>query len=70
MILVSLGGNESRLRQCICAIGYVFSECLKNNVNPFDFTDVVVDAHLSESTTDILQQSYDHIVLVVKIGKV
>ena len=69
MTLANLAMNESQLRQCICAIGYIFSECLKNNVNPFDFADAIVAIDFSELTIEILLQSYSHIVFLFKSVK-
>lgn len=57
--------DENKLEQCIFAIGYSFSECLKNHINPFDFMDVIGDACLNETASSILAQTYDHIVRIV-----
>ena len=60
--------DEDKLEQCIFAIGYSFSECLKNHVNPFDFANVIGDTHLNETALSILGQTYDQIVRILFKG--
>lgn len=64
LLVASLQLQEEELKHCIHAIGYIYSECLKNNVNPFDFADVIGDVHLDEKTIAILLQTYDEIVIM------
>lgn len=59
---MSTGVEGDVLEQCICAVGYILSECLKNHVNPFDFEGSIADAQLNEDIVVVLSQTYDHIV--------
>ena len=40
--------DSTTLDHCICGIGFLLSECLKHNVNPFDFSSSIEEAQLSE----------------------
>lgn len=59
---MSTGVKGEVLEQCICAVGYILSECLKNHVNPFDFEGAIADAQLNQDIVAVLSQTYDHIV--------
>ena len=61
-----MGIDENKLEQCIYAVGYMYFECMKNHVNPFDFAEVVSDAQLSEDIISILSQTYDYMVFLSK----
>ena len=58
----SVGVDSTTLDHCICGIGFLLSECLKHNVNPFDFSSAIEEAQLSEEAKTVLTQFYDHIV--------
>ena len=64
MNIASLSLDEGTLDHAVCAIGFLFSECFKHNVNPFDFSHAIDDAPISEELKAILSQFYDHIVYV------
>ena len=67
MSVASLSLNEETLDRCVCAVGFLFSECFKHNVNPFDFSNAISDAPITEEVKAILTQFYDHIVSVVRL---
>ena len=62
MSVASLSLDEGTLDRCVCAVGFLFSECF---VNPFDFSNAINDAPITEEVKAILTQFYDHIVSVV-----
>ena len=66
IIVDCMGIDENKLEQWIYAVGYMYSECMKNHVNPFDFAEVVSDAQLSEDIISIISQTYDHMVFLSK----
>lgn len=43
-------------------IGYIFSECIKHRINPYDFGDVILPAKFNENTVAVLSQFYDRMV--------
>ena len=43
-------------------VGYLFSECLKHRINPYDFTDAIASAQLNDDSVAVLSQFYDRIV--------
>ena len=54
--------DEQFVEQCICAVTYMYMECVRNEVNPFDFEEVSRIAGWGSARISILKQTYEQIV--------
>lgn len=54
--------DDPFVEQCICAIIYTYMECIRNEVNPFDFEEVSRISGWGPARISILKQTYEQIV--------
>lgn len=54
--------DEPVIDKCVCAIGYLLSECVRYQVNSFDFIESIEEAKLGEERNAILCKYYQQIV--------
>ncbi len=54
--------DEPVIDKCVCAIGYLLSECVRYQVNSFDFIESIEEAKLGEERNAILCKYYEQIV--------
>ena len=56
--------EESVVDKCVCAVGYLLSECVRYQVNSFDFVERIEDAQLGADLNAVLCKYYEQIVCI------
>ena len=62
MTIAESSKDVSSMEQCICVVVYIYTECIRNQVNPLDFGDVIGSVGVIEDHKSILEKAYNQIV--------
>ena len=55
--------DPTNVEQCICVIVYIYTECIRNQVNPLDFGDVIRGLEVNTDQLIIMEKMYNLLVL-------
>ena len=62
MSVVGLQKDPDHVEQCVCIIVYIYTECIRNQVNPLDFGDVIQAIGVAANQINVLEKVYNQIV--------